>query len=294
MTSNRPAPGQRDLLDLPPEVRHQIYRHLFCHQPSPITLAREDALKQWAAFSPDAEPEVREPTFHTAIFRVNKAISRDALRYAYSANRFQLLSDLDTFCNLGATALASIKTLSVFNRCWSGSPPARAIWDTLSGSCPGLEFLIVRPASHVLFGAIPYLRDFIAAIPPDRARPTLVLELNVWERHFSFDFPDRDYRNAQNDLKHGPPADECTGSSSSPSLSSSYTNIMRMPSHVKKISFVLDVSPAAMQALDDFLAESLDLHLVKLDKLDEVPLIEDHHREGRRTRHYYAWEESAE
>jgi len=58
------------------------------------------------------------------------------------------------------------------------------------------------------------------------------------------------------------------------------TMVLRMPRHVKRIQFVLDVSPGAVQALDEVLSESSDLSLSGLlSTIDRQSYLE-----GRRTR----------
>lgn len=274
---------QLDLLDLPPEVRHQIYNYLFCHKPSPIALGHEVASSKWEAWAVNDEPS--DPTFYTGLFRVNKAISHDALQFAYSTNSFRLNADLETFTKLGPTSLASIKALSVFNNVWSSSAYARRVWETLGERCSGLELLIVQPASHVLFRAIPYVKEFVASIPPGQERPELVLDLNVWDRHFSFDLPDREYRRSLEELKGADTSvdDEWN------EFMSPHRMIMRMPKHVKQIQFVLDVSLGAVQALDEVLKESTGLKFVRTK---DPPTSGGHHLGGRRTRHCYVWTES--
>ena len=156
------------LLDLPLEVRQQIYRHLFCHTPSPITLGCERFFG-WASFSPF--DEAPEPTFYTALFRTNKALSRDALHFAYSANSFRFVMDIDTFSKLGLTALASIRSLRVYKNAWLNSSYTTTFWKTLGHSCLSLEILVVEVAAHVVLGAIPYLKDYMMSISATQPKP---------------------------------------------------------------------------------------------------------------------------
>ncbi len=281
MTS-RSLPGTPGLLDLPVEVRHVIYRHLFCHRPNPISLGPRYLEPTFEAPEQPDDDASDEPTFHVGLFRVNKAISRDALQFAYSGNSFQLMPDLRTFCGLGTTALASIKTLTVFNNCCSSSGHSRLVWKLLTEECTSLELLILQPSSHLFLRAIPYFKDFVTSISHDQIPPRLVVHLYIWDRHFSFDLPDRDYHRTLQDLS-GRLKDDLYDDFMSPK-----ELVMSMPRHVKQIELVLDVSPGAVRALDAFLQQSPDLHLTKLSG----PVPYDGHRVGRQIRHCYVWDES--
>ncbi|KIX10331.1 uncharacterized protein Z518_01413 [Rhinocladiella mackenziei CBS 650.93] len=282
MTSTHPAQRRLGLLDLPPEVRHKIYRYLFCHKPLPITLGSGDRIPQINETWLDVDET--EPTFYTEIFRVNKAISCDALQFAYSANSFRLFTDLHSFCRLGATALASIRTLAIFNNCWKPGGHISVIWDTFNQRCPSLEYLIVQPSSHILLQAIPHLKDFFASIPQNEPRPRLVLDIHVWDRHFSFDIPDREHKKALEEL-HG-----TWGAAGWRGFADPEEIVMRMPRHVKQIDFVLEMGPGAVQALNEFLHESPNVFFVETD---EQLSYSGHQREGRRAHHCYYWEERA-
>jgi len=283
MNADTESASQRQklgILDLPPEVRHEIYKHLFCHKRLPISLGAELILPSHAPpFMRD--DELAEPTFYTEIFRLNKAISRDALQFAYGANTFRLVGDVTPFCSLGSTALASIKTLTIFNNSWLSGTKSGAVWNTLCTRCTGLELLIVRPSSHLLLGAIPYLKDFVASIPGGQNPPRIQLSLNLLDRHFSFDFPDREYRRALQELNCKFGDEERKGLNPREA-------VMRMPKHVKQIDLVLDVSPDVVQALDEFLLSSPQHRLVKAK---EPPECVDHQRVGRRTGCLYIWED---
>ncbi|OAP56742.1 hypothetical protein AYL99_08854 [Fonsecaea erecta] len=274
------------LLDLPTEVRHQIYRHLFCHRPGPITLGFHDFFSKWASLSLSEDREApHEPTFHTSLFRVNKAISRDTLEFAYSANCFRFDKDIQTFCNLGSIALASIKTLRVYRNAWLNSSYAISFWRTLNQRCPSLALLVVEAASHILLAAIPYLKDFMASIPRGHARPNLVLDLNVWDRHFSFDFPDREYQTALQDLRSNMLESDWK------EFSYPYIYVMRMPRHVKEIRFALDLGPGALRALEEVLRQSTDLCFVEADPESSNSA---GHVAGRGKHRCFVWKEAGE
>jgi hypothetical protein len=277
MLASKPGPG---LLLLPPEVRHQIYRYLFCHRPSPITLGFHDFFSKWASFSPFDESQ--EPTFYTALFRVSKAISHDTLEFAYSANSFRFDKDIETFCRLGATALASIKTLRVYKNAWLNSSYATAFWQTMSDSCSGLELLTVEAASHVCLTALPYLKDFMASIDTRRAKPKVILDLTVLDRHFSFDFPDREYTSTLKELT------ENMQGRAERSSQPQYLYVMRLPKHVHEIRFVMDIGPGAYRALDEVLSQATHLCQVKLDPVSAKTTLGVH---GRGKRMYFNWQE---
>ncbi len=278
-SNSKHSPARRlGLLDVPPEVRHEIYRQLFCNKPSPITLGFQDYLTKWASFSLLDEPQ--EPIFHAALFRVNKAISRDALEFAYSSNTFRLDKDIETFTKLGTIALASIRTLRVYKNAWLNGSYATAFWKTLNEACPRLELLVVEAPSHVLLRAIPYLKDFMASSPPGPTTLRLILNLTILDRHFSFDFPDREYQSALQDLRDDAEHEE------ERSARPQYAYVMRLPRHVKEIRFVLDVGPGAFRALDECLKGTTDLCFIKNN--DIAPLAGDG-IEGRGKRHCFIW-----
>ena len=271
--------NKTSLLELPVEVRYQIYSYLFCHKPSPITLGIQDFFSKWALSSPFDEPQ--EPTFYTALFRVNKAVSRDAVRFAYSSNSFRFDKDIETFCRLGPIALASIKTLRVYKNAWLSSGYATGLWETLNRSCSGLELLVAEAASHVLQGAIPYLKDYMASIPAGCTKPRLILDLTVLERHFSFDFPDREYQSALQEL-HDNVEDRKWQQFN---LQSTY--VMRLPRQVKEIQFVVAIGPGAYRALHETLKEHPDLGFVESE---DVASVAGDGMEGRGKRQCFIWQ----
>lgn len=283
MTAKQPVQKTVKFQELPPEIRHQVYTHLFCHKLSPIPLGpgllepRFGTSGIWQ--HGDASDE--QPTFHTAIFRVNKAISQDALRFAYSANAFQLTADLSSFLRLSPTALASIKELTVFNNCWIEGSASTKIWDILNQKCSSLELLVVQPSSHLLWQALPHLKEYVASFPHARPKPRLVIDVYVWDRHFSFDPPEQEYQRALQELNG------VTGSDGTHGFMSPREMAMRLPKHVRQIDFVLDVSAGGVRALTEFLQTSSHLPLVEMTE----PLPCKNYRIGSRIRHCYIWHE---
>ncbi|KAI1626906.1 hypothetical protein EDD37DRAFT_237602 [Exophiala viscosa] len=274
MTSKQPIKFD----DLPPEIRHQIYTHLFCHKPSPIPLGPGILEPRFGLPGKD-DARDEQPTFYTALFRVNRRISRDALRFAYSVNSFQLTADLSCFFRLSQTALASIKTLTVFNNCWIEGRPSTKVWDILNQKCSSLETLAVQPSSHLLWQALPHLKEYAASLEQGRPRPRLVVDVYVWERHFSFDTAEHEYQRALQELNGA------TGAGGTRGFVSPVEMAMRLPRHVKQIDFVLDVNAGGVQALTEFLQISPDLPLVKVVE----PLPCKNYRVGSRIRHCYVW-----
>ena len=271
------------LLDLPPEVRHDIYRHLFCHKPTPITLGLQDSLPHWDHFYDSDSEEPPDPIFYTALFRVNKAISHDALQFAYASNSFRFDNEIETFCRLGVTALNSIRTLRVYKNAWLDSSYATAFWQTLNQSCGGLELLIIEAASHVLLGAIPRFKDFMASIPAGQSRPKLILDLTVLDRHFSFDIPEREYQSALEEL-HG--SMKGPGRTLSPAALQ-YKSVMRLPRHVKEVRVVVDIGAGAFKALQEILGKSNNLGFVRSKDIASVAC---DGTEGRGERHCFTWQ----
>jgi hypothetical protein len=233
------------LLDLPVEIRRQIYDHLFCLKPSPIMLGRQDIqAKLWLL----EHGEPTEPTFHTALFRVSKGISRDALRFAYSVNPFKIGKDIESFNKLGSIASGSITSIRLYRNSWAGGPDVRDLWQNINQKCTNLETLVIEAPPHVLLGAVPFVRHFMTASSTCPSTPTMILDMNVLARHFSFDDPEYEYRLFLADLRwHG------DGHVSR--WNQSLTFVMRLPHHVKEIRFVMDVGAGAFRAFQQILIE---------------------------------------
>ncbi len=215
--------------------------------------------------------DLLEPTFHTALFRVCKAISTDALRFAYGANSFQLPADLTSFCHLGLTALASIRTLTVYNNCWLVGRESSTVWEILNYKCSALELLVVQPSTHLLWQAIPHMKEYVASFDnahDPSSRPKLVFELYIFDRHFSFDLPEREYRRALQELK---------GVSGSTSTRQGFMTVGQ-----------IDVSAGGIRALEEVLQGSSDLPLVKV----KLPSPGNSYRLGSRARVCYVWDEN--
>lgn len=269
--------------DLPIEVRHEIYKHLFCHEPSPLSFAS----KKHATLSigpTDEDPSL--PTFYTSIFRVNKAISRDALQFAYSANSFLLTSDMTRFCSLGDVALASMKSVRIFNNGFRPSDDSRQMWHILNHRCPNLELLVLEPSGYILVQAIPYLKDFLETRVNEGSRPDVLLDLYVLDRHFSFDFPEHDYRHSLKALtkRLGPDAWE--------GFLKPKQVIMNMPKHVNQIHLIADVSSGLVRALDEILEDDSTLGFVRAN--ESLFPTTANQRVGRQTRVCYFWKSTGE
>ncbi|KIV85450.1 hypothetical protein PV11_01144 [Exophiala sideris] len=278
MTPKLPIQEPTKFEKLPPEIRHQIYTHLFCHKPAPIPLGPGILEPRFGLPGKD-DARDKQPTFYTAIFRVNKSISRDALRFAYSANSFQLTADLSCFFGLSQTALASIKSLTVFNNCWIEGRPSTKVWDILNQKCSSLETLAVQPSSHLLWQALPHLKEYVHSFPQGQPKPRLIIDVYVWDRHFSFDTAEHEYQRALQELNGGTGADGTQGFMRPGEIA------IRLPKQVKQIDFVLDVNAGGVRALTEFLQSSSDLPLVKTTEL--LPC--KNYRVGSRIRHCYVW-----
>lgn len=278
-TNQALSPKALSLYDLPIEVRHEIYKHLFCHELSPLSLAsvRNATMLSVGPADEDASP----PTFYTSIFRVNKAISRDALQFAYSANSFTLTGDMTRFCLLGDIALTSMKSVRLYNNGFRPREDARQMWHTLNHRCPNLELLVLEPSGHILVQAIPYLKDFLQTRAQDEFRPDVLVDLYVLDRHFSFDFPDRDYRQALQSLKRRVGPDAWDGFLKPKQV------IMNLPKHVKQIHLIADVSPGVVRALDEVLEDDSTLRLVRMS--EALFPATANQRVGRMTRFCYSW-----
>lgn len=241
-------------MDLPIEVRHAIYTHLFCHQGSPISISQK--YRGLNSFEPS------EPIFYTEMFRVCKAIYHDAIAFAYSANEFILQDSYPAFCCLGSEAHRSIKDLTVVHNHWTSEDAVEILaWDFIQTRCTGLKCLEVDLHSDMLLEAVSHLNLFYKALKVGENRPTISLDLYVWERHFSFDPVDREYRRSLALLRGTHEKSRYT-----PNFVNPRKRVLRLPSSPSDIVFSSDVSPAAVQALDNFLESVDNIHLIKTQR----------------------------
>jgi hypothetical protein len=263
---------QLGLMSLPTEVRHAIYKYLFCHKGSPVWLGtRYMDLK-------GMEPS--EPTFHTQLFRVCKDISLDAISFAYSANEFVLRDSFPSFCGLGKAALGAITSLTVIHSSWTAAHAMEdASWNVIKTDCLRLKSLELDLHSDVLLDAIKYLGDFFGSLQQNQF---LTLDLYVWERHFSFvDNSDHEYTRSLHLLNgiH-------ETSSSTPRFINPQERVMRLPSSARDIVLSADVNSGAIQALDNFLESNKQISLTK----ERQPLPKVGRRAcGRSARYCYVW-----
>ena len=273
-------------IDLPPEVRRQIYSYLFCSSStsSPISLSESPSQGFGSNWLSDESVPEPTPTFTTSVFRLNKAISYDALHFAYSVNSFSLNGDLGPFSSLGTLALASIRHLTMFNNYWyiSRSSGGQVLQQSLERKCTGLDLLTLECSSHLVQSSIPRLKAFLDSIPAGRSRPKLLLDLYVLDRHFSFDAPERDYQLSLGCLRKISQA--LTAGAEQRGASEA---IMRLPRHPKQIDFVSDVGTGFVRALDDFLLQHPEHGFVKVLA---PPQPSNGQRPGRLRRIWYVWE----
>ena len=268
------------LTDLPTEVRHQIYSYLFSCSTGSISLSCTPHDSRMFNWINDAGPP--EAPFCTSLFRLNKAISNDALQFAYSANSFSLNGNLSRLQSLGVIALASIKRLTLFNNFWAISQEVLVqLRQLLDSRCTSLEVFTLETSAHFVVQSLPYLQDFLDEIPKESPRPKLVLDLYVLDRHFSFDAPEKDYRlsllclhkkSVHLGLVDPFPAAE---------------SVKQLPRRTKQITIVSDVGTGFIRALDEFLLEFPEHRFVKTQN---PPSSLDVLRPGRSTRIWYIWE----
>lgn len=285
-TNQAPSPPALGLYDLPVEVRHQIYKHLFCHKPSPVEFAanHQATLENWPTDACSSAPKP-PPTFYTSIFRVNKTISRDALQFAYSANSFLITNamDMDRFCSLGAIALASMKSICMFSIAFESTDYARETWRVLNQRCTNLEVLMIEPSSFLAFATIPYLKDFIDTCSEQSSHPEVLLDLYVLDRHFAFESPAHEYRQAMQVLgkQLGPNAKSWKG------FLRPQRVITHIPKHVKQIYLAADVSAQAVLAFEEVLDDEPTLRFERTTP-DRFPS-NAMPRIGRNMRWCYRW-----
>lgn len=271
----------RTFMDLPAEIRYAIYRYLFCHHgESPIWLSTKYCALQ--TFEPVEE---EEPIFHTAIFRVCRAIHEDSVKFAYGVNNFVLRDSFPAFCRLGSSALAAIRHLTIMHTTWTSENEAEdRAWAVIQRQCTNLKRLEVELHADLLLQSIPHLTLFFHSLARDDQRrppPGLTLDLYVWDKYFSFDPSDRDMYRARNLLLGI--EEKC---SHTPRFVDPQARVLRLPSAAEDIVLRADVSQSAVQALDNFLKCSWWIPLVKETRV--LP-ITGRRAVGRSKRFCYVW-----
>ena len=136
-TTNGVTMAPLGLLDLPVEVRHNIYSHLFKHTGQSIWIHSPYR----GLLFPSSLSEPREPVFHTQIFRTSKAICADTISFAYGTNDLVLQDSCHSaFCGLSRDALASIKDLTVIHHRWVEETSVEQLaWERIRDNCTGLS-----------------------------------------------------------------------------------------------------------------------------------------------------------
>lgn len=266
-----------NLLDLPVEIRHCIYSYLFLHC-NPIWIGtRYIGLRFGDAY---------DPVFCTPFFRVSKKAHLDGISYAYGANQIVLKDTFEAFTSLSSAALASIENLTLIHSSWTQeNAPEDKAWECLKRKCIGLKHMEVDLHSDLLLQSVRFLSDFFASLPSNYGRPSLLLDLYVWARHFDFDGGTKDYSRSLVLLKGGHKKTPST-----PNFVSPRTRVLRLPSKAKAIVLTADMNEATVQALDAFLAEHDEIPLVKTS--ENLPTI-GRRSIGRTERFCYTWTEAS-
>ena len=231
------------LTSLPTEVRHRIYRELFCRGQQPLVLARR---------RPGLPGVERHSVFYTAFFRVNRQLHDDAVTFAYSFNSFQVRQDFDVLCGLSHKARSSIRHLTVYPTMWCSERNKEAEMWTGMAQFTSLQRVEIWLHSETLYPAIPYLHELRQVLSERKQRPYIALELCVWEKHLSFDHSLDHERNRKLILQgYAEPKEEYT------TAISPRQRILRLPTHAAQIVLTGDISATAAKALDEYLM-SLD------------------------------------
>jgi hypothetical protein len=262
-----------NLLDLPVEIRHGIYRHLFLHE-NPVAIGtRYIGLR----FGDDYDP-----VFYTPFFRVSKRASYDAISYAYGKNQLVLKDTFKAFTSLSSIALAAIEHLTVVHSSWTAEHESEGqAWSCLKAKCTGLRDLEVELHSDLLLQTVRYLSELFRTLPRDHPRPSLKLDLYVWAGHFDFDGGNRDYSRSLQMLRGGHKKTPST-----PNFADPKVRIQRLPSTATSIVLSADLNAATVQALDDFLDEHDEIPLIKTTE----PISKTGRRSlGRTNRFCYTW-----
>ena len=266
-----------NLLDLPVEIRHKIYSHLFLHA-YPIAIGTTYTGLQYAGEN--------DPIFCTPLFRVSKKVHLDTISYAYGKNQLILKDTFKAFTSLSSIALAAIEHLTIVHSSWTAEHESESqAWDCLKAKCSGLRYLEVELHSDLLLQAVQHLHLLFASIPQGGSRPALVLELYVWARHFDFDGGNRDYSRSLQMLRGGHKKTPST-----PYFVEPKARVQRLPKSARNIVLSTDLNAATVQALDDFLDDRDDILLVKTTE----PMSKTGRRSiGRTDRFCYTWTDTA-
>ena len=267
------APAQ-SILDLPVEVRNQIYSYLFHHN-EPITLQHP----YWNGLSIFKA----DPVFYTSLFRTCKAISNDSIAYAYGKGCFKVRGPSLAFCNLGSKALGFIKDLTICHARWEEETPAETkVWQVMRNHCTGLGRLELELHADLILMSFRYIDLFYAALPPQQHRPCIMLDLYVWQPHYTFG--ERSGEAFKRSLAQLSGTHEA--SQSTPRFMDPVSRILSLPASPKLIVMVADVTHASIQAIDVFL-KSTDAH--RMSKKD-LPLPTSGSRaQGRLERYSYTY-----
>jgi hypothetical protein len=262
-----------NLLDLPVEIRHGIYCHLYLHE-FPVSVGtRYIGLR----FGDDYDP-----VFCTPFFRVSKRAHLDAISYAYGKNKLVLKDTFKAFTSLSSIALAAIEHLTVVHSSWTAEHESEGqAWNCLKANCSGLKDLEVELHSDLLLQTVRHLHELFTTIPPNGPRPSLILDIYVWERHFDFDGGNHDYSRSLQMLRGGHKK-----SPSAPHFVDPKIRIKRLPTNATSIVLSADLNAATVQALDDFLDDNDEIPLAKTTE----PISKTSKRSiGRTSRFCYTW-----
>jgi hypothetical protein len=228
-------------LTLPIEIRHRIYRQLFCNHSGPLQLTRRR--------SPVSSFGRTEISFQTSLFCVNKQLYKDAATFAYGNNVFHIRDDFDILRLLGPVVRSSLRDLTIVPTMWGEETWAEIeMWEIL-GDCSSLDRVRIWMHTERLFPAIHHLRELQERCDSLQNPPAVALDLGVWEKHLTFDLDGPDYQRSRDLLWRG----EGDISSAPPTRLTPREQLQRLPLHGGSITITSDVSPASARALDDHL-----------------------------------------
>lgn len=237
-------------MTLPTECRHRIYRELLYQTAQPIWLRHYVPISALLG-SFDANVHQADPIFQTQVFCISKEIHEDAVMYAYGRNDFQIKEDFAVFCGLSEIALKSIAKLVIVPSMWRcEGPKERDMWLRLQ-QCSNLQRLEIYLHPEVLFPTVRHFTDLRDQLRLLQQKPRILLDLCIWERHLSFDPQPLDYQRTRTLLENSQAPSELTFAHTDPRQ-----RIMRLPLQAHNILLTVDVSAAAVTALDDYLGSS--------------------------------------
>jgi hypothetical protein len=261
-------------LSLPVEVRHKIYSYLFQTYSGPIWLVLHYQVFR-PLYTTATTTQQSDPVFATSLFRCCRALHQDAITFAYRHNSFELRGDLSAFCGLGEKAWAAIRALSLTAGPRKLEQQELQALSVIQRHCTGIEDYEIILQQESMLALLPFLDNIPHAAGQTEHSPCVILDLYLWDRHFSFDPVYRDVAWSESVIEQNlADADDSRGKRRS----------LLLPGPATTIYLTADVTAGAIQAIDAYLPSRYGPRCTKEQKA--LPL-HGHRAVGGRTRYWY-------